>query len=273
MDGANDISASRFGVGQVRRHERLIHGPRKQGIGREVETGEFAEVLECRCVVCASGLKVCAEDAEMDISAIYFDARRPTGIPGVNTLKSGRSICVRASVPSVSRLAAKPKIKPAIVQTIAVDVIDELRRWGAEQASVKILCVDLSAQAVPLRVGSNSVVSGTVRTQNRPPAEPRDIFDVGCVDQCKQVLREEELMHTRRRDGRRWPRDDLRSVTHEMSFEATAGLAAGTGAQGEGRLGRGSEIAMVSAGSLAGGRREPPTAAMGELGRPPAPGA
>lgn len=33
-------------------------------------------------------------------------------------------------------------------------------------------------------------------------------------------------------------------------------------AQGEGRPGRGSEIAMVSAGSLAGGRREPATAAM-----------
>ena len=44
---------------------------------------------------------------------------------------------------------------------------------------------------------------------------------------------------------------------------ATAGLAAGTGAQGEGRPGRGSKFAMVSAGSLAGGRREPATAAMG----------
>jgi hypothetical protein len=44
---------------------------------------------------------------------------------------------------------------------------------------------------------------------------------------------------------------------------ATAGLAAGTGAQEKGRPGRGSEIAMVSAGSLAGGRREPATAAMG----------
>lgn len=50
---------------------------------------------------------------------------------------------------------------------------------------------------------------------------------------------------------------------------ATAGLAAGTGAQGQGRPGRGSEGAMVSAGSLAGGRREPPTAAITELGRPP----
>ena len=51
---------------------------------------------------------------------------------------------------------------------------------------------------------------------------------------------------------------------------ATAGLQAGTGAQGQGRPGRGSEFAMVSAGSLAGGRRGPPTAAMGELGRLPA---
>ena len=34
-------------------------------------------------------------------------------------------------------------------------------------------------------------------------------------------------------------------------------------AQEKGRPGRGSEIAMVSAGSLAGGRREPATAAMG----------
>lgn len=35
-------------------------------------------------------------------------------------------------------------------------------------------------------------------------------------------------------------------------------------AQEKGRPGRGSEIAMVSAGSLAGERREPATAAMGE---------
>lgn len=44
---------------------------------------------------------------------------------------------------------------------------------------------------------------------------------------------------------------------------ATAGLQAITGAQEKGRPGRGSEFAMVSAGSLAGGRREPATAAMG----------
>lgn len=42
------------------------------------------------------------------------------------------------------------------------------------------------------------------------------------------------------------------------------------GAQEKGRPGRGSEIAMVSAGSLAGGRREPATAAIGEEGRLPA---
>lgn len=48
------------------------------------------------------------------------------------------------------------------------------------------------------------------------------------------------------------------------THSATAGLAAETGAQEKGRPGRGSEIAMVSAGSLAGGRREPSTAAMGE---------
>ena len=47
------------------------------------------------------------------------------------------------------------------------------------------------------------------------------------------------------------------------THSATAGLAAGTGAQEKGRPGRGSEFAMVSAGSLAGGRREPATAAMG----------
>lgn len=41
-------------------------------------------------------------------------------------------------------------------------------------------------------------------------------------------------------------------------------------AQGEGRPGRGSKFAMVSAGSLAGGRREPATAAMGNEGRLPA---
>lgn len=41
-------------------------------------------------------------------------------------------------------------------------------------------------------------------------------------------------------------------------------------AQEKGRPGRGSEFAMVSAGSLAGGRREPATAAMGEEGRLPA---
>ena len=56
------------------------------------------------------------------------------------------------------------------------------------------------------------------------------------------------------------------------THSATAGLAAGTGAQVQGRPGRGSEIAMVSAGSLAGGRREPSTAAMGNEGRLPAGG-
>ena len=47
------------------------------------------------------------------------------------------------------------------------------------------------------------------------------------------------------------------------THSATAGLQAGTSAQEKGRPGRGSEIAMVSAGTLAGGRREPATAAMG----------
>lgn len=47
------------------------------------------------------------------------------------------------------------------------------------------------------------------------------------------------------------------------THSATGSLQAGTGAQEKGRPGRGSEFAMVSAGSLAGGRREPATAAMG----------
>ena len=54
------------------------------------------------------------------------------------------------------------------------------------------------------------------------------------------------------------------------THSATDSLQAGTGAQEKGRPGRGSEFAMVSAGSLAGGRREPATAAMGEEGRLPA---
>lgn len=54
------------------------------------------------------------------------------------------------------------------------------------------------------------------------------------------------------------------------THSATDSLQAGTGAQEKGRPGRGSEIAMVSAGSLAGGRREPATAAMGNEGRLPA---
>jgi hypothetical protein len=54
------------------------------------------------------------------------------------------------------------------------------------------------------------------------------------------------------------------------THSATGSLQAETGAQKKGRPGRGSEIAMVSAGSLAGGRREPATAAMGDEGRLPA---
>jgi len=56
-------------------------------------------------------------------------------------------------------------------------------------------------------------------------------------------------------------REFLKVRTHTS---ATASLQAGTGAQEKGRPGRGSETAMVSAGSLAGGRREPATAAMEE---------
>ena len=175
--------ASDFGFGRLR------------GVVWEVEPGVWAVVLSCGGVAGEGGLDLVGEQADVDGAIVDAEVGDPSvrRAAAVDASESRAAARGRPAVAVVLGPGADAQVAAAVVQAVAVDVVDDhpLRRPHDH-------AVHEDGPAAGVACGVEGAAA--VRRRPRVPAEP---LVVGRVHDRELVLRQRDVADVRVRRGRR----------------------------------------------------------------------